>query len=856
MKLFLVRGLKSRAAQSAIALLAIVFAALLVSEQPAPVRVGPRPDGSFLLNSGWLLRPAGEQIGVDTLPMRGVLSHDGRFLLVLNGGYKPPTISVIDVAAKKEIKRVLVRDKVRWDAPSTPGAGDAWYGLAFAPSGTRVYAGGGSQARVYEFEFTPETGDLKPGRDMIAVSDLANKGLSFIGDVAVSPDGHLLYAADVHLDSIAVFNLQSAMLIERWKTGKRPYRILVHPSGRSLLVSGWGDAALYRHDALSGEILAKFRTGPHPTDLLWLAKPAPTDEGESSKYPARLFVAAANTNAVLVYGVAADGDLQQIEDISVALTPEQPLGMTPSAVAMNKDATRLYITCSDGNAVAAVDITSARSRVLGFIPTGWYPTGVVTLPDGRLAILNGKGLGSHANPNGPNPTKRPEPSHQGTAAVEYVGRIQTGTVGLLDSPEEGTLASFTRTVRENSPYRDDLQRERVEGPQADIFTKAEGHRSPIEHVIYIVKENRTYDQVLGDIGKGNSDPSLVLFGEKITPNLHQLARDFILYDNFYENSDVSADGHNWANAAIAPDYTVKMWPNSYAGRRKTYDYEGGEPADTPPAGYIWNNAMAAGVTVRNYGDWVVNVPLKNVKDNRQVASLNDPSLKPVTDMSYRTFDLEYPDVERAKEFLREWSEFAARGEAPQLSLVRLGNDHTSGTAPGKLTPLALNADNDQAVGMLVEAISHSKFWPTTAIFIIEDDAQNGPDHVDSHRAPAFVISPYTRRGIVDSTMYNQAGLLHTIEALLGIHPMTQFDASGTVMFGSFLTHPDSRPWSHLAPQTSLTERNPANGPGSEQSARLDFSDADRADDDTLNDILWRAIRGGNPPAPVTSVFGR
>ena len=238
-------------------------------------------------------------------------------------------------------------------------------------------------------------------------------------------------------------------------------------------------------------------------------------------------MAAANTNAVLVYGVASDGDLQQIEDISVALTPAQPLGMTPSALAMNKDATRLYIACSDGNAVAAVDIATARSRVLGFIPTGWYPTGVVTLPDGHLAILNGKGRGSHANPNGPNPTKRPEPSHQGTPAVEYVGRIQTGTVALLrPRPEEDVLANFTRTVRENSPYRDDLQREHVEGPQADLFTRREGHPSPIQHVIYIIKENRTYDQVLGDIGKGNSDPSLVLFGEKMTPNLHQLAQRF------------------------------------------------------------------------------------------------------------------------------------------------------------------------------------------------------------------------------------------------------------------------------------------------------------------------------------------
>ena len=838
-------------------LMALAAAALLVSQNARRQQVGPTPDGGFLLNTGWKIKPAGQQLDVDTLPMSSALAPDGRYLLVLNGGYKPPSISVIDLAAKKEIKRVLVRDKQRWDAPTTPAAGDAWYGLALAPSGTRLYAGGGSQARVYEFNFDPATGDLSPGRDLIAVPDLSNKGLSFIGDVAVSPDGHLLYAADMLTDSIAVFNLQSATLIDRWKTGKRPYRILVHSSGKSLLVTGWGDGTVYRHATANGEIVDRFRVGPHPTDLAWLSKSAPAEEGESSPYAARLFVAAANTNSVLVYGVAPGGDLKQIEAISVSLTPEQPLGMTPSALAFNTAATRLYIACSDGNAVAVVDITGPRSRVLGFIPTGWYPTGVLSLPDDRLAIINGKGLGSRANPNGPNPTRRPEPTHQGTASVEYVGRIQTGTISLLDSPGDDALNRFTATVRQNSPYRDDIQKDRVEGPLADVFTKNEDHPSPIEHIIYIIKENRTYDQVLGDIGKGNSDPSLVLFGGKVTPNLHQLARDFILYDNFYENADVSAEGHNWATAAISPDYATKMWPNSYAGRRKTYDYEGGEPANTPPAGYIWTNAMAAGISIRNYGDWIVNIPLHAVKDTRQVATFRDPSLTPVTDLNYRGFDLEYPDVDRAKEFLREWSGFEAKGQpAPQLSILRLGNDHTSGTAPGKLTPLALNADNDQAVGMLVEGVSHSKFWPTTAIFIIEDDSQNGPDHVDSHRAPAFVISPFTRRGIVDSTMYNQASVLHTIEAVLGLHPMTQFDASAPVMFGAFATHPDTRPWSRLDPATSLTERNPPNGPGSAQSARLDFSDADRADDNALNEVLWQAIRGTPTPAPVTSIFGR
>src|SRR5271165_293220 len=828
-------------AQAAVALAMVLTAGLLVSQEKPPVRVGPLEDGGFLLNSGWVLRPTGEQVPVDTLPMRSALSKDGRYLLVLNAGYKQPSISVIEMATKKETKRVPMAD--------------AWLGLTFSPSGKEVYAGGGSRAKVYEFHFAAETGDLTPGREMNAVADPANKGLSFIGDVAISPDGRLLYAADLYTDSIAVINLQSATLIERWKTGKRPYRILMLPGGKNFLVSGWGDASVYLHDANSGGVVSVTRVAQHPTDMLWLGKPAPVEEDKESPYRARLFVAAANTNNVYTFGATSSGELKPLEAISTALTPFQPLGMTPSALALSNDQKRLFIACSDGNALAVADITAPHSRVLGFIPTGWYPTAVATLPDDTLLILNGKGLGSHPNPHGPNPSKRAAPAYVANSEIEYVGRIQTGTVGFVPAPSDEQLKGFTETVRMNSPYRDDRQRERVVGPQSGLFVKSGEHQSPIQHVIYIIKENRTYDQVLGDIGKGNSDPSLTLFGEAVTPNLHQIARDFILYDNFYENSDVSADGHNWAAAAIAPDYTVKLWPNSYAQRRRTYDYEGGEPANTPPAGYIWNNALAAGITVRNYGDWAVNIPLSDVKDGRQIGALRDPALKEVTDMNYRAFDLNYPDVDRSKEFLREWKEFEQKGDAPQLMVLRMGNDHTQGAASGKLSPLSYAADNDYAVGMLVDGVSHSKLWGSTAIFIIEDDAQNGPDHVDSHRSTAYVVSPYTRRGVVDSTMYNQMSVLHTIEGLLGIHPMTQFDAAAMPMFGSFSAQPDARPWSVLQPKTSLTEHNPGSGAGAKESARLDFSDADLADDDELNAILWRAIKKTEMPPPVVSIFG-
>jgi hypothetical protein len=322
------------------------------------------------------------------------------------------------------------------------------------------------------------------------------------------------------------------------------------------------------------------------------------------------------------------------------------------------------------------------------------------------------------------------------------------------------------------------------------------------------------------------------------------------------NADVSADGHNWSTSAIANDYVQKMWPNSYAGRRKHYDYEGGEPAALPPAGYIWTNAAAAGISIRNYGWWATNLP-KPTQGERQVERLRDPLLARFTNMNYRAFDLDYMDIDRAKVFISDLQEFEKTGTMPKLMFLRLGNDHTSGTAAGKIAPLAAMADNDAALGMIVEAVSKSKFWPQTAIFVLEDDAQNGPDHVDSHRSPAFILSPYTRRdGFIDSSMYNTTSMLRTMELILGLRPMTVFDAAARPMWNAFTAKPDTRPYVAEAARIPLDERNPALSATAARSARLDFSEADRIDDDELNDILWRAIRKSEPPAPVRSYFSR
>jgi DNA-binding beta-propeller fold protein YncE len=809
-------------------ILTIVLTTLAaLMSQPAPrEQVGPLPDGSFLLSSGWRIKAAGTSIPVDTFPMAAVVTPDKKFLLVLNGGYNPPSISVIDIAAGKAIARTPVPD--------------GWLGLTMTKAGDKVYVGGGSQAAIYEFSLA--NGTLTPSRMFPVVAQKDRKPEDFVGDVQFSPDGHLLYAADIYHDSVVVVNPQSGVIVSRVKTGRRPYRILFHPSGKSFYVSSWADGSIGQYDTGTGMPISTIRVAPHTTDMVWR-------EGTVEDHPeiaARLFVSAGDTNNVYALGATESGDLSRFETINLSLTPRQPLGSTPSGLGLSADGTKLFVACSDSNAAAVVDIAGARTRVLGFVPTGWYPTQAFGLPDGRMAVLNGKGLRSYPNPAGPNPLAAEKTSPQ------YGPHMQTGTIQLVDVSNETQLQSFTGEVLANTPYRDEALDDA--GVPSDSPVHVNG---PIKHVIYIVKENRTYDQVLGDIKEGNGDPSLVLFGEKATPNLHKLAREFVLLDNFYVNSDVSADGHNWATAAIAPDFTQRMWPSQYAGRSKIYNFEGGEPANSPPAGYLWTNTAQAGISMRNYGYFVENRATP-APDGTQVASVRDPVLSRVTNMKYRSFDLDYTDIDRAKVFLADLDEFQKSGNMPQFLILRIGNDHTSGTTAGKIAPLSAAADNDQAVGMLVDGVSRSRFWNETAIFVIEDDAQDGPDHIDSHRSTCYVISPWVKRHAVNSTMYNQASVLRTMEIILGLHPMTTYDAGARAMFGVFTSTPTATPYTLEKAQTPLDTRNPARSATAARSQRMNFKDADDIDDDELNDILWAAIKGPDVPvpAPVRSRFAR
>jgi YVTN family beta-propeller protein len=634
-------------------------------------------------------------------------------------------------------------------------------------------------------------------------------------------------------NSLSAVDLKSGKVVGNVPVGDHPYTCAASGDGRRIYVSVWGAARVAVVDAESLTVTGRITTDDHPNAMVF------------SRDGKRLFVANANSNTVSAIDLSAG---KSVERVSVALYPKSPAGSTTNALALSPDGSRLYAANADNNDVAVIDITTpGASRVLGFIPVGWYPTALAVGPDGKtLCVANGKGTSSSPNPKGPQPTMK------STADAEYIGRLLLGTVSVIPVPDAEALAAYTSQVYRNVPYSEKI-RLSVPFSGKSAVPKQVGDRSPIRHVIYVIKENRTYDQVFGDIKEGNGDPSLTLFGEEITPNLHALAREFVLLDNFYCDAEVSADGHNWSMGAYATDYVEKTWPSQYSRRRKTYDYEGGAAIVAPSAGYIWDACKRVGVSYRSYGEWV-----QNGLRPEDPAKPRSTALAGHIDPRYRGWDLNYSDLDRAKRFLSEVKRFEAAGEMPRFQIVRLGNDHTMGMRPGALSPRSYVAQNDLAVGMLVEGISRSKFWPTTAIFIIEDDAQNGPDHVDAHRTEALAISPYIRRGTVDSTMYSTSSMLRTMELILGIPPMSQYDASAAPMFASFSDRPDLTPYAVRPARVSITEVNPQNSANARRSMEMNFEEADAAPDIELNEIVWQSVRGEHSvmPAPIRSAFVR
>ena len=371
---------------------------------------------------------------------------------------------------------------------------------------------------------------------------------------------------------------------------------------------------------------------------------------------------------------------------------------------------------------------------------------------------------------------------------------------------------------------------------------------PIKYCIYVIRENRTYDQVFGDIKDGNGDPNLCIFPEKVTPNAHRLAKQFVLLDNFYCDGEVSAEGHEWSMGAYCTDFVKRVWPLTYRGNPKkvlSFPAEGRfDDIARPAGGYLWDRCAEAKVTYRSYGEWV-----ENGKTPKDPCKARVKALEGHIDPLYRGYDLDYPDVKRIERYLEELAGFEKAGDMPKLQIVRIGNDHTYGTKEKKPTPTAMVAENDIALGMLVEGISKSKFWKETAIFVIEDDAQNGPDHVDAHRTVGLVISPYVRRGALDSTQYSTVSMIRTMELILGLPPLSQYDAAARPMFGCFTDKPDLQSYKAEGARIDVKAMNGQTAYGAERSSKMDFSEYDRVDEFELNEILWRSIKGKDAPLP-------
>ncbi|HEY3279393.1 MAG TPA: beta-propeller fold lactonase family protein [Gemmatimonadales bacterium] len=626
----------------------------------------------------------------------------------------------------------------------------------------------------------------------------------FVGGIAILPGRSLVAAVGNLSDSVYLIDAATLRRDDAIAVGHRPYTAVADST--HLYVSNWGDSTVSVID-LTARPTARpsLFVGPHPSAL--------AHNGHD------LFVALAGSNGV------ARVDLRQgrvIEQLTVALDPHAPVGSDPNALALSPDGRTLYVAMAGNNAVAVVRVGPRAMRVAGLIPVGWYPTAVATSRDGRtLYVANGKGGGSGANPDG-----------------TYIGNVITGSVSIVPVPDSASLARHTQRVYSLSPYSN----ARLRGVLPDRPTA----RPPIRHVVYVIRENRTYDQVFGDVARGNGDPALAIFNDSVTPNAHAIARRWVLFDNFYVDGEVSADGHEWSTRAFANDYNEKTWPQIYSDRRD-WDLTSGEDLANRAEAYLWDAAKRKGLWVVNFGEMTT--------DEADTIRTNIAGLKGITADRYPGFVMSIPDTLRARLFADSVASWERQGRFPDLVILYLPRDHTLGRRADQPTPRAMVADNDLALGRVVDRLSRSPAWDSLALFAIEDDAQNGPDHVDAHRSVLLVASPYARRGAVDSTFYTTSSVLRTIGALLGLPPLSQYDAGATPLWPAFTTRPDAAPFSALPNRWPLDERNPH--AFRSRVPAVDLAHPDAADEEDLNEEIWSSVRPGERmPAPRAGFFLR
>jgi DNA-binding beta-propeller fold protein YncE len=824
---------------------AIACATILLSCTKAPPASSPRVSslsaGIGRLPTGALLDPAGVSVPVGAMALGAIAAPGGRHVILGLSGWRQQGLQVVARQSGRVVQMVT--------QPSV------FLGLAASPDGRWVYASGGNADVIYRYRWSSDS--LAREDSLVLAIRTGARGTRYPSGIALSPDGRTLYVAENLGDALAVVDLSTGRVRARYPTPRYPYGVAVAPDG-DVFVSAWtGNAiSVYRP---SPDGLREVRTipaGRHPSAMLL------TRDGS------RLFVASASTDQVTVIDTRAGQVLTSLHDAPPAASE----GSTPNALALSPDEKRLYVAEADNNGVAVFALSAASrgavardplarqgaetpaaaasaDTLLGRIPVGWYPTALVMVGD-TLLVANGKGRGTGPNRSGPTPSSARAPDSH------------TYTLGQL----EGSLTSIATAEAASVPQLATLSRRVARANGWDAGSRINASYPPFEHVIYVIKENRTYDQVFGDLAQADGDTSLLFFPRPVSPNHHALAERFGIFDRFFVNAEVSPDGHNWSTAAYVTDYAEKTVPSNYSSRGRTYDYEGTNrgssaasiPDDDvaePANGYLWDALVRAGRSFRNYGEYVVasDSPARAAPGAGRTAGVTPlsryigtkPALRDVTVPDYPGFDLDVTDQVRADVWLRDFAADVQRGSMPALEIVRLPNDHTAGARAGSPTPVAYMADNDLALGRMVDAVSRSPFWKSTVFFVLEDDAQNGPDHVDSHRSVLLVISPYGRGGAIHRWV-NTTDVIATMLEILHAPHLSQFDTHARPLREIWASTADLKPFTRLVPDADLSAKNPLRSQGARDSKRLNLSMEDAADEGLFNRVLWRSIKGRAP----------
>ena len=811
------------------------------------LRVGPQTDGSILVPSNQLLRPAGFQVYLPGRPVDLALISKEGLLAVKN---------------KNSLELIRLSDRTILQSLQFPKSGSSFKGIYYSEKNRNIFVTD-AENKILIANF--DKNSILGWRAPIILPNPETGGNPVPGGICFDNTENTMFVTLSRNNSLGVINMADTAIIEI-PVGIAPYDVVLKSKTKAY-VSNWGGRRPKTGESVyntsGSNILVDPATGianNGSVSVIDLEKNIQVKDIQVGLHPSGmvlsrdqslLFVACANSDIISVIDTEKD---EVVQEISVRTNHDLPFGSSPNALTISPDGSFLYVANGTDNAICVIEVYKPF-RVAGFIPTGWYPGSVVVNNSGSfLYVANIKGIGSR---------------NQRTDRNGYNSHDHMGSISIIPAPAPTELGKMTDIVTGNNNFSKLISNQSSSGKKKVAVPLLPDQTSHFKHVVYIIKENRTYDQVFGDMPQGNGDTSLVHFGYDITPNHHKLAETFVLMDNFYCSGVLSADGHQWADEAFVTDYLEK----SFGDFTRSYPYDGDDAMAYASSGFIWDNVLKNGLTFRNYGEFVNAVikperasftdiynDFKNGTNKISIkAEANLEQLKPYLCPTYIGFPNKVSDAYRAAEFIKEFKEFERNDNFPNFTIMLLPNDHTSGTRPGMPTPRAAVADNDLALGQIVEAISTSKFWKETCIFVTEDDPQAGLDHVDGHRTVGFVISPYTKRKEIVSTYYSQINMVRTMENILGIPTMNQFDLSAEPMTECFTETPDFTPYKAAKNNIPLDEINPPleslNGKKrywAEKSLEQDLEDYDRIDEDVFNRIIWHAMKGYDRPYPELS----